>query len=45
MQKQLQLSLTGNNRFELATGIKRHLTIGMIPQINPQSRPEHTTNF
>ena len=33
MQKQLQLSLTGNNRFELATGIKRHLTIGIPRQI------------
>ena len=44
MQKQLQLSLTGNNRFEVATGSKQHLTIDITGQINPQSRPEPTTD-
>ena len=33
MQKQLQLSGTGNNHFELATGIKQHLTIGITRHI------------
>ena len=44
MQKQLQLSCTGNNHFELAKDIKQYLTIGIKRQINPQSRPESTTN-
>ena len=44
MQKQLQLSGTGNNHFQLATGIKQHLTIGITRLIIPQSRPKPTTN-
>ena len=44
MQKQVQLSCTGNNHFELAIAIKQHLTIGIIRQMNPQSRPEPLTN-
>ena len=44
MQKQLQLSSTGINHFELAMAIRQHLSIGITRQINPQSRPEPTTN-
>ena len=44
MQKQVKLSCTGNNHFELAIAIKQHRTIGIIRQINQQSRSEPTTN-
>ena len=44
MQKQVQLSFTGNNHFELAIAIKQYLTIGITRPINPQRRPEPTTN-
>ena len=44
IQKQQQQSSTSNNHFELEKAIKQHLTIGITRQINPQSRPELTTN-
>ena len=45
MQKQLQLSGTGNKHFEPAIGIKQHPTIGIKRQNNLLTRPEPTTNI
>ena len=43
MQKQLQLSGTGNNHLELAKTIKQHPHQNRSQEINLEVRPEHTT--
>ena len=45
MQKQLQLSSTGNNHYEPAIAIKQHPIKGIIRQNNPLSGLEPTTNI
>ena len=42
MQKQVQLSRTGNNLLELAITIKQHLNHSRTREINPKVRPKLT---